>query len=322
MRSLLVPSALLLTVGLTGLTAATSSADEPGIDAAPSAPAASAPVHRSAPSSAPRADGAAVVIGSTGSGTSIGCAAGAAVTQIASGSGSLPSYAAPGAGVLTKILTDANEVAGSFRVMLLGPGADADHRTVQSLTAPLTLAPSTLNTFPVRIPVVANAVLGMYNPSGGISCSKTTTNPADVYGGSIFDPTSGLELPLASQITSRQLNLAAVWEPDVDGDGFGDVSQDSCPQSTAYQICPTPDTSARAPKVSTKRKIKVTFTSSIPGSTFTCSVDGKTAKPCTSPFRKRYSLGKHKVVVTAISPLGIADAAPAKVKFRRIPPRR
>ena len=42
-------------------------------------------------------------------------------------------------------------------------------------------------------------------------------------------------------------------------------------------------------KKSAKRQAKIKFTS-VPGATFTCAVDGKRAKPCASPFKKRYTL--------------------------------
>jgi hypothetical protein len=45
-------------------------------------------------------------------------------------------------------------------------------------------------------------------------------------------------------------------------------------------------------------------------------VDKKPAVPCTSPFKKKYKYGKHKVVVTAVSPAGIVDSTPVTVKFK------
>ena len=39
--------------------------------------------------------------------------------------------------------------------------------------------------------------------------------------------------------TDARVPLAAVLEPDADNDGFGDETQDACPQSTAFQtLCP------------------------------------------------------------------------------------
>ena len=106
------------------------------------------------------------------------------------------------------------------------------------------------------------------------------------------------------------MNISAVLEPDVDGDQYGDISQDLCPQSKLTQAaCPAPDTKVtkKPKKRSAARKAKIKFSSTIAGSTFTCAVDGKAAKPCTSPFKKKFKVGKHTVVITATSAVGIVD---------------
>ena len=157
------------------------------------------------------------------------------------------------------------------------------------------------------------------NTPGAVSCSKQTADPADVYGGAIFDPTTSTNLPLSSQISSRQLNLAAVWEPDADGDGFGDVSQDLCPQlATTAGACPTPDTKVKKPKLVGPRKVKFTFTSTIPGSTFRCAIDSNNFVPCANPLKKKFSFGKHVILVAAVSPAGIVDPTPFKGKFKLV----
>ena len=74
-------------------------------------------------------------------------------------------------------------------------------------------------------------------------------------------------------------------------------------------------------KLGQKRKsIVYEHVSSVAGSTFTCTLDGK-ASPCTSRFRKRVRIGKHTFAVAATSPAGTADPTPAtdtfKVKRRR-----
>ena len=70
------------------------------------------------------------------------------------------------------------------------------------------------------------------------------------------------------------------------------------------------------------RKAKIKFSSTVAGSTFTCSVDGKAAKRCTSPFKKKFKVGKHTVVITATSAVGIVDPTPAIVKFKVTKPKR
>jgi hypothetical protein len=52
-------------------------------------------------------------------------------------------------------------------------------------------------------------------------------------------------------------------------------------------------------------------------------VDKSAAKPCTSPYKKRYKLGKHTVTITAVDPAtGLADTTPLVVKFKVKPKKR
>jgi hypothetical protein len=137
----------------------------------------------------------------------------------------------------------------------------------------------------------------------------------------VYDPDLSNDMSYGPTVGSagKRPDISAVLEPDLDGDLYGDISQDLCPQSKLTQAaCPAPKTVVtKAPKkTTTQRTVKIKFRSSIAGSTFKCAVDKKKAKPCRSPFKKRFTYGKHKVVVTAISPVGIADPTPAKVKFK------
>ena len=67
-----------------------------------------------------------------------------------------------------------------------------------------------------------------------------------------------------------------------------------------------------------KKKAKVTllFLSSEPGSSFTCRVDGRPARPCASPFKVKLKVGKHFVEVTAVDAAANADPTPATVKVK------
>lgn len=230
-----------------------------------------------------------------------------------------PAYIVPGAGVLTSVSHNANATAGSIRAVVVGPAAAPSDRTVLGYSALLAVTPSTLNTFAVRIAVPAGAGLGLYISATSMGCLVNTAAVGDVLAGGFLDPSvSSSFTPSGTPSTNRRLNLSAVWEPDVDGDQYGDVSQDACPQSAGTQAaCPVPETTiTKSPaKRSAKRQAKIKF-SSVPGATFTCAVDGKAAKPCSSPFKRRYKYGKHVVVVTAVSNFGIADPTPAKVKFK------
>lgn len=82
----------------------------------------------------------------------------------------------------------------------------------------------------------------------------------------------------------------------------------------------SPDTTITAgPKKKTKkRRPKLQFTSSEPGSTFQCQLDRGQFLPCTSPFKPGAKLkpGKHRFAVQAIDPAGNVDASPAVRKFK------
>jgi DNA-binding beta-propeller fold protein YncE len=77
------------------------------------------------------------------------------------------------------------------------------------------------------------------------------------------------------------------------------------------------------PKNKTKKKrANFDFTSTEPGSTFQCAVDGQTLRvPCTSPYTAKVKKGKHTFQVRAVDPAGNPDATPAsdawKVKKKK-----
>lgn len=109
-----------------------------------------------------------------------------------------------------------------------------------------------INVFETRVPVQAGDQFGLYGPgpaSGGIYCAGV---PGDVVGGLSGDAAVGStnEFGPAAGI---QVAVSAIIEPDADGDGFGDETQDRCPQSASYQgECPPP-----IPRVDLQVKAKV-----------------------------------------------------------------
>jgi hypothetical protein len=69
-------------------------------------------------------------------------------------------------------------------------------------------------------------------------------------------------------------------------------------------------------KTTSKRKVKITFESSEPGSSYQCKLDKRAYKACGSPFKKRVGEGRHKFSVYAIDAAGNRDQTPAKRKFK------
>jgi hypothetical protein len=82
---------------------------------------------------------------------------------------------------------------------------------------------------------------------------------------------------------------------------------------------PPQTTITKQPKAkSSKRKAKVKFESNESGSSFMCKLDKKPFKACSSPFKKKVGVGKHKFKVYAVDGAGNKDATPAKAFFRRV----
>jgi len=226
------------------------------------------------------------------------------------------SYTTPGAGVITAFAVQTNpNPGGQVRLGLFGTPTGGVF-PVQARSATFALVASTLNTYAVRVPVQAGWLIGARFTGMNMACGVQTFTAADDF------YTSGTDIDGASvsavNLGDFHVNLRAVWEPDGDGDGYGDVSQDACPQSAVSHDPCIPDTAVTKapPKRSTHRKVKVEFTSTVAGSTFTCSLDGKAAKPCSSPYKLRVKVGKHTLSVTATSPAGVVDASPAVVRFK------
>lgn len=105
-----------------------------------------------------------------------------------------------------------------------------------------------LSRFPVRIPVAAGVQFGVYDSVGAPECYNTFT-PQDKYGLRAGD------VALKSKISSFDfvgektvIALVVTVEPDADGDGFGDETQDQCPTNPILQTaCPTAAPAPGAP---------------------------------------------------------------------------
>jgi hypothetical protein len=131
------------------------------------------------------------------------------------------------------------------------------------------------NTFLTRIPIQAGDRLGLFGNSaiGTLFCAETpeTENPGNVVGIFPGNPAPGSTATLATTQTEWLVPAIAVIEPDADNDGFGDETQDQCPQSAAFQTaCPLPVTLSTFKQVK-KGSVTVVVT---PSAASTVSVKG------------------------------------------------
>lgn len=96
---------------------------------------------------------------------------------------------------------------------------------------------------PTRLPIAAGQTIGAYGRETSFSCSTPSTGLDFEYGGIPFGNVVTPGKAFKTQTTGGQ--TAAIWariEPDADGDGYGDETQDLCPAMARYfQIaCPLP----------------------------------------------------------------------------------
>jgi hypothetical protein len=121
------------------------------------------------------------------------------------------------------------------------------------------------NVFPTRIPIQAGDRLGLFGPStiGALFCAENpeTENPGNSIGFILGNPTTGTTASVAEVETEALVPVRAVIEPDADNDGFGDETQDGCPQSAATQV-PCPPVALSTSKQVRKGSVTIIVTSS------------------------------------------------------------
>ncbi len=244
--------------------------------------------------------------------------------EVVQTSSTTASYAAPAAGVLTSwsFLPVASGLTTTLTLRVFRPHADPAQFTVVADAGPLqTFAPgSGLQSFPTRVPVQAGDLIGINATAGTCASTSSAGNVVRYRNFSAMPVTApGATATYGLAPVFETLDIAASWEPDADGDGYGDESQDGCPQLAQTHGTCIPDTTiTKTPKKGAHgASSKLKFTSTIPGSTFVCKLDKKKAKQCTSPAKYRcLKPGKHRFSVFATNPVGQPDPTPAQAKFK------
>ncbi|HEX6228625.1 MAG TPA: hypothetical protein VFZ41_04080 [Solirubrobacterales bacterium] len=160
------------------------------------------------------------------------------VTMVQRSSASARPLSVPAAGVLTRWSVEVINYPGAVlhSLKVLRPMATSQFRAVAEAYARVR---SGLNSFEARLPVQKGDRFGL-GGTGEIFYCEGLSASEELWKG-------GFDLPLGNQgffVTdpAAGVPLVATVEPDADGDGYGDESQDGCPQSAAFQgPCPTAD---------------------------------------------------------------------------------
>ncbi len=94
------------------------------------------------------------------------------------------------------------------------------------------------NSFDARIPVQAGDRFGLYGP-GGHTLFCDEAGVGETMGFAFDDIAPGSIATFTPQADGEQVPVIAMVEPDGDGDGYGDETQDLCPQNPNVHIaCP------------------------------------------------------------------------------------
>jgi hypothetical protein len=153
--------------------------------------------------------------------------------------------AAPSSGVITKwkiALVPEVPFGVPTQLKVYRPTANASQFQVVGESASENVV-SGINTFSTRIPIHAGDHLGLFGSSkiGTLFCAEEPEAefPGNVMGFFEGNPLPGSTASLFASESELLVPAVAVVEPDADGDGFGDETQDQCPQSAATQSpCP------------------------------------------------------------------------------------
>jgi hypothetical protein len=182
--------------------------------------------------------------------------------EISSTNNPLPT-AAPISGVVTKMKVNLVPGAPAFPVSLkvlrqTGPN------TVQIVAEVNGNVAGGSTSIDARVPVQAGDRLGFFSPSGfgAVVCQEETGDSvlAAYEGGGSPGGTATFE---SGPVPKTRVPVFASMEPDVDGDGYGDETQDSCPQSAATQTACPPVTLSATKQVK-KGSVAIVVTTDTP----------------------------------------------------------
>jgi hypothetical protein len=150
-----------------------------------------------------------------------------------------------------------------------------------ALGEPETVDPGKLNEFAARVPFPAGVLIGVHSDTGIPFCAEV---PGDEFIYSNVDLQIG-EKKAFGNILGGLVAMSAVIEPDADGDGYGDETQDFCPTNPFSQCLPSAAGSGSSPaggstSTTTPAKLAIT-TANLEGNTVAVKLSASAAAQVT-----------------------------------------
>lgn len=192
------------------------------------------------------------------------------------------SYTVPSAGVLTSWQVQAPDGPDPMKFKVFRPSGAAGAYLVIAESPLINVTGGGIRSFPFRFTVRPGDVIGLYSDSNAGLCGRFTTSLSDAFGFVDVDDVAPGVIRTYNPGVLFRLDVAAAIEPDADGDGFGDVTQDFCPADPTRQVCPAARAFAAISKVSQSAKrwrrggklLRISRRHRIPvGTTFTFTLD-------------------------------------------------
>lgn len=145
------------------------------------------------------------------------------------------SHKAPAKGVLTQLRTSSGTAGALVSIKVIRPSTPEVIYTTGPLTVP---APGQVVSVDVRVPVNQGDTLGLWLDSLGICLSPGSTSDTIAGVTGPDDPPVGPIGEITAAGDKFRLAVAARFELDADGDGYGDDTQDGCPTDPAVFLGP------------------------------------------------------------------------------------
>jgi hypothetical protein len=278
------------------------------------------------------ADGAAIIGSNLSDAPSTGMVGARTYVNTALGgaSAALDGVPAPFSGVITGWAVRSSGPSASGNT--LTPRVVAGNQAVATGRTKSAPALAGTTSYSERMSIAAGQLFGLQAATTAASISiPIAATPAGAAVASWVSPfADGENRPPDSTLTSVEILVQAVLEPDGDTDGFGDETQDGCVDEAGPRGgCPlpaeppaplvAPDTQIDSGPTGKITKSKATFTFSSPsaGSTFECALDKGGFTDCgSSKTVKKLTNGSHLFRVRAISAEGLIDRSPAEQNFK------
>ena len=159
------------------------------------------------------------------------------LTMLQSATASDASYIVPNDGVITSWSFAPDQDGATVKLKVARANDDGTY-TIIGESDPQTVQGNP-QSFPTRVPVKAGDIIGLSTTSGR-SFTYNFQATADVAQIASGDQAVGSNTKYSS-VQGFRVDVAASIEPDVDGDGFGDETQDQCTTDPTLQTACTSD---------------------------------------------------------------------------------